>query len=61
MSNEMKPKPALEYCPNCGQTYDPETERVLECPRCGCEGATSCCMTAGRGCPCVECEEGGAS
>lgn len=48
---------SIDFCPRCGEGYDPGEDQVLECPECGTEGATRCCMTGGRGCLCNRCEE----
>jgi hypothetical protein len=45
-------------CPFCGEPYDPEQYEEIECRVCGKVGSTKCCLSAGRGCPCVQCEEG---
>jgi len=50
-------KPKMETCPACGAEYDPRDHQLLECPVCGKEGSTACCLALGRGCPCLECEE----
>ena len=56
----MKRQAKKENCPKCGQPFDPKVDQVIECPRCGQEGATRCCNPGGRNCLCLECEEGGA-
>lgn len=49
--------PDLEACPKCGELFDPREHKIVECPRCLCEGSTACCNPGGVGCLCVECEE----
>jgi len=44
-----------EPCPFCGE----EAEKLNVCHECGREGC-SACMPAGVGCPCPQCDEGGA-
>jgi transcription elongation factor Elf1 len=51
-------KKQTETCPYCGVPYDPDLDQILECPECGKEGSTACCLSGGVGCPCVECETG---
>jgi hypothetical protein len=45
-----------EKCPSCGEEFDPSTDEIVECPRCGKEGCTAYCCPGGNNCLCVECE-----
>jgi hypothetical protein len=54
MSKSKKKYPS---CPKCGDEYNPVTDKVIECSRCGAEGSTACCNVGGVGVPCVECEQ----
>jgi len=45
-----------DNCPMCGSEFNPERDDLLTCPRCGVDGSTACCMSAGRGTICADCE-----
>ena len=45
-------------CPMCGQPFDAAVDTLMQCPECGRNGSTACCMMGGRGCQCVDCEGG---
>lgn len=41
-------------CPYCNAR---DRDQILTCPICALEGCEVCIMSAGRGCPCVNCED----
>lgn len=51
------PEVKKEKCPSCGTEYDPSVDELIECPECCKMGSTACCMSAGRGTMCTECQE----
>lgn len=46
-----------QTCPMCGEPFDPKTDEIITCVECGGEGATACCITAGNGTACSDCED----
>lgn len=42
----------------CGEEFDPIDDQVIECATCDSEGSTKCCIPAGRGTECLDCEAG---
>lgn len=49
----MDDDPTCHYCGDAISSYS----IMFECPTCGREGTEECCMPAGHGCMCPECEE----
>lgn len=48
-------KVEMKECPKCKEPYNPAEEQLLECPRCGVVGASSCCNMGGNRVPCGDC------
>jgi hypothetical protein len=46
-----------ETCPGCQSPYDNRVHSLQTCGDCGGEFSTACCLTAGNGSSCVQCEE----
>lgn len=56
MKTRERSRKFIEHCPKCGGEYDRRYDKILICPKCGCEGSTQCCIPAGSGTMCLDCE-----